>query len=95
MAIKLIIVGTSGVGKTSLVEYFIHEQFSTDVVSSVSPACANATITLADQTQVDQPSGCEKRDLNTFVNFGIEVLSGRVRWFITIRYRSGNHQHVT
>jgi small GTP-binding protein len=52
-SIKLIIVGPSGVGKTSLVEYFMHEQFSTEVVSSVSPAFANATITLADETQVD------------------------------------------
>jgi small GTP-binding protein len=52
-SIKLIIVGPSGVGKTSLVEYFMHEQLSTEVVSTVSPAFANATITLADQTQVD------------------------------------------
>jgi GTPase SAR1 family protein len=52
-SIKLIIVGPSGVGKTSLIEYFVHEQFSADVVSSVSPAFTNVTITLANETQVD------------------------------------------
>jgi len=52
-SVKVIVVGPSGVGKTSLIEYFMHQEFRTDLVSTIAPAFANATVSLPDKSQVD------------------------------------------
>jgi small GTP-binding protein len=53
LTLKLILVGSSGVGKTSLVDSFFKQKFETQIVSTVSPAFCNAPIEIDPHTTVD------------------------------------------
>jgi small GTP-binding protein len=53
LTLKLILVGSSGVGKTSLVTSFFKQKFEAQIVSTVSPAFCNAPIEIDPHTTVD------------------------------------------
>jgi small GTP-binding protein len=50
---KVILVGPSGVGKTSLVSWFVKKEFETETISTVAPAFSTSVVKLADGTLVD------------------------------------------
>jgi small GTP-binding protein len=53
LTLKLILVGSSGVGKTSLVSSFFKQKFENQVVSTVAPAFCTASIEIDSHTTVD------------------------------------------
>jgi small GTP-binding protein len=53
LTLKLILVGSSGVGKTSLVGAFLQQKFESQTASTVSPAFCTATIEIDPHTTVD------------------------------------------
>jgi small GTP-binding protein len=50
---KVILVGPSGVGKTSLVSCFVKHEFETETISTVAPAFSTSAVKLADDTLAD------------------------------------------
>ncbi|EAX91725.1 small GTP-binding protein, putative [Trichomonas vaginalis G3] len=52
-AMKVILVGSSGVGKTSLVSAFFENPFDLQALPTVAPASCNATINLPGGTRVE------------------------------------------
>lgn len=53
LSLKLIIVGSTHVGKTSLVSAFFEQQFETQTVSTVAPAFSSAKVNLPNETTVE------------------------------------------
>lgn len=51
--LKVILVGSSGVGKTSLINAFFDQPSDTETQPTVAPAFCSATVTLADSSQVE------------------------------------------
>lgn len=51
--LKVILVGSSGVGKTSLINAFFEQPYETDTQPTVAPAFCSATVTLQDNSQVE------------------------------------------
>ena len=51
--LKIILVGSSGVGKTSIINAFFEQPYETDTQPTVAPAFCSTTIELADKSQVE------------------------------------------
>ncbi|OHS98462.1 small GTP-binding protein [Tritrichomonas foetus] len=51
--LKVILVGSSGVGKTSLISAFFDQPYETETQPTVAPAYCGATIELKDKSKVD------------------------------------------
>lgn len=51
--IKIILVGSTGVGKTSLINAFFEQEFDGETQSTVAPAFCNSTVTISDGTEVE------------------------------------------
>lgn len=51
--LKIILVGGSGVGKTSLINAFFDQPYENETQPTVAPAYCGATVTLPNQTKVD------------------------------------------
>ena len=52
LQVKVILVGSSGVGKTSLVSAYFDNPFETDLTPTVAPSTCTATVTLPNNDQV-------------------------------------------
>jgi small GTP-binding protein len=91
---KLILVGSSGVGKTSLVGCFFHQQFDSRALPTVAPAFCTASVTVgsgrtielqiwdtAGQEQYQSISQMFYRDSNiAFICFNEAEFSSIQRW---------------
>ena len=53
ISVKLIIVGASGVGKTSLITSFFKRKFEKEISQTIAPAFCNANVQADDGTVVD------------------------------------------
>lgn len=51
--LKIILVGSSGVGKTSIINAFFEQPYDVDTQPTVAPAFCSATVDLADKSQVE------------------------------------------
>lgn len=51
--LKIILVGSSGVGKTSLINSFFDQPYETDTQPTVAPAFCGTTVELADHSSVE------------------------------------------
>ena len=53
LQVKIILVGSSGVGKTSLVSAYFDNPFENELTTTVAPASCNATVTLPNNVNVN------------------------------------------
>lgn len=100
---KVILIGSSGVGKTSLITYYLTNTFTQQELSTVAPASCSATVKIGDKSvdlQIWDTAGQEKflsisqmfyRDADiAFVCFTSESKDSIEKWVERIRQQSPN-----